>query len=145
MSADVNDFRLLTPHVNPETIHWHKAENDISKLDALDPDLDFTFWRDLNFVGDYFRGGNKYSNGTIENKIVKENGEIENLVSMNLIDSVMSLVKEKEMIKYLYHHQEALWNKIFIEYLGKEAMEKLIIENFYRGYIEKEEIEKFIK
>jgi len=142
---DVNDFRLFEPHVNPETIHWHKAENDISKLDALDPDLDFTFWKDLNFVGDYFKGGNKYSNGTIENNIVKENGEIENLVSMNLIDSVMSLVKEREMIKYLYHHQEALWNKIFIEYLGKENLEELVKENFNKGYITQEDIKKFIK
>jgi hypothetical protein len=142
---DANDFRLLTPHVNPETIHWEKAENDISKLDALDSDFDFTFWKDLNFVGDFFRGGNKYSNGTIENKIVKENGEIENLVSMNLIDSVMSLVKEKEMIKYLYHHQEAMWNKIFTEYLGKKNLEELIRENFYKGYVTKEDIKKFIK
>ena len=142
---DVNDFRLMEPHVNPETIHWDKAENDISKLDASHSDLDFTFWKDLNFVGDYFKGGDKYTNGAIENKIVKENGDTENLVSLNLIDGVMSLVQEKEMIKYLYHHQEALWNKIFTEYLGKEALEKLTIENFYKGYIAKEEIEKFIK
>ncbi len=141
---NANDFRLIESHVNPETIHWDKAENDISKLDAIDSDLDFTFWKNLNFVGDFFKGEGKHVNGTMENKIIKKNGEIESLVSMNLIDSVMSLVKEKEMIKYLYHHQEAMWNKIFIEYFGKEAIEKLIIDNFYKGYITKEEIEKFI-
>lgn len=141
---DVNDFRLMEPHVNPETIHWEKAENDISKLDAIDSDLDFTFWKDLNFVGDFFKGGEEYNNGTMENKIVKKNGDIESLVSMNLIDSVMSLVKEKEMIKYLYHHQEALWNKIFTEYLGKEALEDLSIKNFSKGYIAEEEMKKSI-
>jgi hypothetical protein len=133
----------MEPHVNPETIHWDKAENDISKLDTTHFDLDFTFWKDLNFVGDFFKEED-YNNGVIENKIFKKNGGIKSLVSLNLIDSVMSLVEEKEMIKYLYHHQEALWNKIFIEYFGKEAMEKLIIDNFYKGYITKEEIEKFI-
>ena len=142
---DVNDFRLMEPHVNPETIHWDKAESDISKLDATHPDLNFTFWKDLNFVGDFFKGGEGYNNNAIENKVIKENGEVESLVSLNLIDSVMSLVKEKEMIKYLYHHQEAMWNKIFTEYLGKEALEKLTIGNFYKGYITKEKIEKFIK
>lgn len=142
---DVNDFRLFEPHVNPETIHWDKAEGDLSKLDALYPDLNFTFWKDLNFVGDFFKASSLKNNSIGINNILKENGEIESLVSLNLIDSVMSLVKEKEMIKYLYHHQEAMWNKIFTEYLGKEALEKLIIENFYKGYIGKEEIGKFIK
>lgn len=137
---DINDFRLFKPHVNPETIHWHKAENDISKLDVTYPDLDFTFWKGLNFVGDFFRSISKNTNGFFDNRIVKKNGEIKTLVSMNLIDSIMSLVKEKEMVKYLYHHQEAMWNKIFKEYIGREAMERLIIENFYRGHITREEI-----
>lgn len=141
---DANDFRLMEPHVNPETIHWDKAERDISKLDAIDSDLDFTFWKDLNFVGGFFESKGEYNNGTIENNVVKENGETKSLVSINLIDAVMSLVKEKEMIKYLYHHQEAMWNKIFIEYMGEDVLEKLVIENFYKGYIAKEDIEKFV-
>jgi len=46
----------------------------------------------------------------------------------------MSLVKKGE-IKYLYHQQEALWNKIFIEYLGREKVNELIEENIIEGFI----------
>jgi len=47
---------------------------------------------------------------------------------------VMSLVKKGE-IKYLYHQQEALWNKIFVEYLGRDKMNELIEENIVDGFI----------
>jgi hypothetical protein len=47
----------------------------------------------------------------------------------------MSLVQEKEMVKYLYHHQEALWNKVFSSYYGEDEMERLIKENLIRGFI----------
>ena len=116
---DLKDQRLFEPHVNPETLHWDKAENSLTKLDVMYPNIEFTFWKDLNFVGDFF-----HDSGSSE------------LVSFNLIDTVMSLVKEKEMIKYLYHHQEALWNKILIEYVGREKLEELMIDNFAQGYIE---------
>jgi hypothetical protein len=46
------------------------------------------------------------------------------------------LVKEKEMVKYLYHQQEALWNKIFAEYFGEEKMEEIIKSNLLKGYVE---------
>jgi len=124
---DPNDFRLFEPHVNPETLHWDKAENNLSQLDARHENLDFTFWKNLNFIGDFFPN---------------KNGE--DLVSFNLIDSVMSLVKEKERIKYLYHHQEALWNRLFEEFVGKEKMEELIMNNFEKGFIDvKKEISKY--
>ncbi len=47
----------------------------------------------------------------------------------------MALVQEKEMIKYLYHHQEALWNKIFSSYFGDEKMETMIRDDIEFGYI----------
>lgn len=117
---DENDFRLFEPHVNPETIHWGKAEESLAKLDAKYKGLEFAFWEGLNYVGDYFK-----------------NDLEDELISFNLIDNVMGLAKQKEMIKYLYHHQESLWNKIFQEYVGgKTVMEKIIIENWEKGYIE---------
>jgi hypothetical protein len=138
-----NDFRLFKTHVNPEAIHWDKAEINLSKLDALYANLDFTFWKDLNFVGDFFLTGKAKSSSI--HKIVDGNGMARDLVSMNLIDNVMSLVKEKEMIKYLYHHQESLWNKIFEVYLGKENLEKLTIENFDKGFISQKDIKNLKK
>ena len=117
---DVNDWRLFEPHVNPEAIHWSKAENDIVRFGQRFPHIGLDFWTDLDFIGNYYQDASG----------------VDVLVSFNLIDTVMSLVQEKEMIKYLYHHEEALWNKIFSEYIGQEKMEQLIIDNFQQGYID---------
>ncbi len=119
---DENDWRLFKPHVNPEALHWEKAERMLvktgEKLNSFSGDL--AFWENLNWVGDYFK---------------TESG-VDVLVSFNLIDTAMSLVKQKEFIKYLYHHQESLWNKIFTEYFGEEKMEELMKENIIKGWFE---------
>jgi len=116
---DENDWRLFEPHVNPEAIHWEKAEAMIDRIGGYYGINDMSFWRDLNWVGDYFQ----------------TDVGIDALVSFNLIDTSMSLVKKKEMVKYLYHHQESLWNKIFSSYLGTDRMEEIIKENIVKGYI----------
>ena len=127
---DENDWRLFVPHINPEAIHWEKAERSLPELgEEIDGSTELTingfskelsFWHDLNWVGDYFRD---------------ESG-VEVLASFNLVDTVMSLVKEKEMVKYLYHHQEALWNKIFSEYMGEKTLEKYSRDYLLKGYFE---------
>lgn len=117
---DINDWRLFEPHINPEAIHWSKAENDIARFGQKFPQIGLDFWTDLDFIGNYY----------------PDASGVDVLVSFNLIDTVMSLVQKKEMIKYLYHHEEALWNKIFSEYMGQEKMEQLIIDNFEQGYID---------
>jgi len=111
---DENDHRLFLPHLNPEALHWDRAEEALAKIEGLD------FWKDLDWVGDFFK--------------IETGSEV--LISFNLVDTIMSLVKEKEMIKYLYHHQEALWNKIFISYFGQEKMEEMIKENIIKGWFE---------
>ena len=120
---DENDFRLLEPHINPEAEHWYKAEGDLAKIsDLLETQGHaFGFWQGLDFVGDFFEDG-------LSGK------DKEELISFDLIDLVMSLVKKGE-IKYLYHQQEALWNKIFVEYLGRDKMNELIEENIIDGFI----------
>lgn len=113
---DENDWRLFEPHINPEALHWQKAENDVVHINHES----FKFWDGLGWIGDFF----------------KTEVGADALVSFNLVDTVMALVKQKEMVKYLYHHQEALWNKIFIEYFGMEKLEKLSKENIVRGWFE---------
>lgn len=119
---DENDWRLFEPHINPEALHWEKAERMLllisRELKGFASDL--SFWHDLNWVGDYF----------------KTDSGIDVLVSFNLVDAAMDLVKQKEMTKYLYHHQESLWNKIFIEYFGEEKMEEIMRQNIIKGYFE---------
>ncbi|MBI2674166.1 MAG: hypothetical protein HYX22_00275 [Candidatus Yanofskybacteria bacterium] len=119
---DANDSRLFIPHVNPEAEHWFKAEEDLGRLSRMlgknESRLNLGYWTGLDFVGDFFKN---------------KNGE-EVLVSFTLIDLIMSIVKKGE-IKYLYHQQEALWNKIFSEYMGRERMNLLIEENIITGFI----------
>ncbi len=122
---DEKDFRLAEPHFNPEAEHWFKAENDLAKLTTM-PGAEahaFGYWQGLDFVGDFFKDG-----------IGGMGKDEEVLVSFDLIDLVMSLVKKGE-IKYLYHQQEALWNKIFIEYLGRDRMDELVEDNIINGFI----------
>ena len=112
---DEYDWRLFEPHINPEALHWEKAERMLEKLP-----VDLSFWKDLNWVGDNF----KTSSG------------VDIIVSFNLVDTVMSLVKSKEMIKYLYHYQEALWNKIFSEYAGEKKLEEMMKGHILDGWFE---------
>lgn len=115
-----NDPRLFEPHVSPEAMHWQRAEEDIAKLAKQYPVFNLDLWTDLSWVGNFF---------------ISEKTGKEELMGFDLIDNVMALVMEKEMIKYLYHHQEALWNKIFIEYIGEKELRRLIEENLIKGYI----------
>ena len=119
---DPNDWRLFVPHINPEAIHWLRAEENLieagKRLDGNHDDLGF--WFHLDWVGDFFKD--------------KDGNDI--LISFDLVDVVMSLVKKKEQVKFLYHHQEALWNKIFIEYFGREELVRRSQDHLLKGYFE---------
>ena len=121
---NADDFRLFEPHVNPEAAHWWHAEEDLGRLSRIlghdHGQLDLGWWTGLDFVGDVF---------TVPTTDKRE------LVSFDLIDLLMSLVRVSGSF-YLYHQQEALWNKIFIEYMGRERMEELIAENIVSGFIQ---------
>lgn len=118
---DPNDPRLFLPRVNPEAIHWTKAEDDIARLGVREKSLGLDFWHGLDAVGGY---------------APDKNGK-EQFLSFNLIDTAMTLVSSlRNGNKYMYHHQEALWNKIFAAYVGIDTMEQMIVENFSKGYIE---------
>lgn len=113
-----NDSRLFIPHINPEALHWQKAEKDIADLGERYEDIDLENWLELDWVGGFFKS---------------KKGE--ELVSFDLVDTVMALIKKQEQNKYLYHHQEALWNEIFERYMGDSNLEKILIENFDKGFI----------
>lgn len=111
---DENDWRLYWPHVNPEALHWQKAEDDLARLGAHFNIPGLLFWQDIDWLGTYF----------------KTEVGIEVSVSFDLVDTAMSLVKKMQLHKYLYHQQEALWNKIFASYVGEEEMSRLVTEHF---------------
>lgn len=117
---DEFDWRLFEPRLNPEARHWTNAEEAAIKtgdmIDGFGKELEF--WRGMNWVGDYF----KEASGT------------HTLVSFNLVDTAMALVMEKTQVKYLYHHQEALWNRVFISYFGLPELERMTRENIIKGW-----------
>lgn len=119
---DENDWRLFVPHVNPEAVHWEGAIQDLKKVGALLDGVSdqLQFWAEIGWVGDYF----------------KDESGVSVLVSFDLVDTVMSLVQQKEMVKYLYHHEESLWNKIFASYLGPDAPREYAKKNLLKGYFE---------
>ncbi len=119
---DENDWRLFYPHINPEAIHWQKAEEEIQGINTKLPGFknNLGFWSGLGAVGDFF----------------KTEAGVEILVSFNLVDTVMELVKQKELVKYLYHHQEALWNKIFMSYYSREKLMEISKQYILKGYFE---------
>ena len=113
------DWRLFEPHISPESWHFTEASAVIDKFAAESPETGLGFWLDLEPVVGIFAGGEK-----------KE------LVSFNLFDNGISLLGQSGFeSRYLYHQQDALWNKIFIEYLGAEKLDKILMENLDKGLV----------
>lgn len=134
---DIHDPRLAMHHVSPEAEHWYRVANNFGKLAEVmstegrspaggghsasggEDKFNISYWTELDNVGDFF----------------KNRDGADTLVSFDVVDLVMSLVKSGE-VKYLYHQQEALWNTIFAEYLGRDKMNQLTEENIIKGFIE---------
>ena len=117
---DPQDPRLFEAHVNPETVHWFKAEKEMDELGQKHPELKLDFWRGMDdFAGEVFPAGKRG----------------EEIVSFDLLDNLISLT-HGGLGKRLYHQQEALWNNIFIEFMGEEKLEEMLVENIEKGVIE---------
>ncbi|MAF20419.1 MAG: hypothetical protein CMI55_01930 [Parcubacteria group bacterium] len=117
---DANDARLAEPHVSSEAWHYTKTALDMQKFAQRFPKTGLDFWQDLGVVADYFPTNTKQ----------------EALVSFDLLDNGISFLRGSDFeSRQLYHQPEALWNKIFIEYLGEPAIDKLLMDNLDKGYI----------
>jgi len=118
---DPNDPRLAEPHINSEAWHYTKTARDIKKFADRFPDAGLGFWRSLDVSGDYF---SENSSGR------------DVLISFDLFDNGISLLQRMGFeSKYLYHQQEALWNKLFTEYMGEKVMDKLMMDNLDKGFV----------
>ncbi|MFH1551316.1 MAG: hypothetical protein ABIC36_00360 [bacterium] len=116
---DYNDPRLAEPHINPEAWHYTKTASSINKFSNRFPDLGLDFWQDLDTAGECF----------------SSNGD-DTLISFDLFDNGISLIQKIGFeSKYLYHQQEALWNRVFIEYMGEKKLDRLMMENLDKGYV----------
>lgn len=104
------------PHVQPEDLHWRKAEDALYDLDEK-----MEFWRDLDYVARNERGGP---------------------VTLNLMDVAFAYSNEEHYEdRYYYHFQESLWNELFMRYMGEQVLEEQILEQLDNDMIKPEELE----
>src|SRR3989338_8784429 len=116
------DHRLHLRRVNPEALHWTRGERDFASFALEFDDFDAELWHDLDWVGEVF----KDADGT------------KKIVSFGLEDNVMSFVSFMEGRNefFNYHQREAMWTKIFSEYVGGEQeMERMLLDNFGEGKV----------
>ena len=119
---DPNDPRLSIPHVNPEAIHWRKAEQDLVAFGKKHEQIHLEFWDQFWSVAGQFKNAK---------------GENE-LISFDLEDNAMMVAHKAEgkEMKLVYHQQEALWNRIFATYVeGYDKLEEYVIRDMEKGLI----------
>ena len=94
---------IFQPHVQPEDLHWRAAEASLYKLD---PELEF--WADMDYVG-----------------VIHDNRP----VVFNMMDVAASYANKTPYAKReIYHFREALWNEVFVRYMGTQVLEDQILK-----------------
>ncbi|RWZ78858.1 MAG: TIGR00730 family Rossman fold protein [Candidatus Microsaccharimonas sossegonensis] len=103
------------PHVQPEDLHWRRAEE---LLYELDPELEF--WKDRDYVGLMYDGFP---------------------VSFNLFDvSFAYSNSETYENRYAYHFRESLWNEIFVRYMGFKNLAAQVLEKLDNSSVAPEKL-----
>lgn len=111
-----NHPEIFEPHVQPEDLHWRKAEESIYKIA---PEL--KFWQDMDYVG-VMRDGRP--------------------VSFNLMDTAVSYSNDTPYkTRAIYHLRESLWNEIFMRYMGHKNLENQILKELDNDMIAPEKLE----
>lgn len=91
------------PHLQPEDLHWRKAEEIIYQLDP-----EFKFWQDMDWIA----------------RLSHDN----NPLTMNFMDVSLSFSnKLKFKDRLFYHFRESLWDQLMIGFVGEPEVENLII------------------
>lgn len=112
---DSIDSVAFEPHVQPEDLHWRRAED---LLFQLDPELEF--WKDRDYVALNYDGFP---------------------VAFNLFDvSFAYSNKESYAGRYAYHFRESLWNEIFVRYMGFKNLANQVLEQLDNDMIAPEKL-----
>ncbi len=103
------------PHVQPEDLHWRRAED---LLYQIDPALEF--WKDRDYVAVQYDGFP---------------------VAFNLFDvSFAYSNQEPYENRYAYHFRESLWNEIFVRYMGFKNLAEQVLEQLDNDMIAPESL-----
>jgi len=112
---DSIDSVAFEPHVQPEDLHWRRAED---LLFEIDPEL--KFWKDRDYVGLNYDGFP---------------------VAFNLFDvSFAYSNKEPYANRYAYHFRESLWNEIFVRYMGFKNLADQVLSQLDNDMIAPEKL-----
>jgi len=107
---------VFQPHVQPEDLHWRRAAEVMCEVS---PEL--KFWSNLEYVARVDQDSNP--------------------VAFNLFDvSFAYSNQEKFETRYFYHMREALWNEIFMRYMGESVLKKQILQQLDNDMIKPEDI-----
>lgn len=110
------EAEAFEPHVQPEDLHWRKAEESLFKIDN-----ELKFWQDMDYVGR-----------------VGEDGDP---VAFNLFDVSFAYSNgESYQNRYFYHMRESLWNEIFIRYMGVGTLRQQILMQLDNDMIKPENL-----
>jgi hypothetical protein len=106
---------IFEPHVQPEDLHWRKAEDILYRLEPA-----LHFWKDMDYVG-----------------IMTDNKP----VSFSLMDMAVSYVNNLSYEnRAIYHFRESLWNEVFIRYMGQKSLENQVLKQLDNEMLEPETI-----
>jgi hypothetical protein len=106
---------IFEPHVQPEDLHWRKAEDILYRIEPA-----LHFWYETDYVGVMHAG---------------------RPVTINLLDIAASYVNSSPYAeRAIYHFRESLWNEIFIRYMGQKTLEQQILKQLDNELIEPEKL-----
>ena len=104
---------IFEPHVQPEDLHWRKAEEILYRLEPA-----LHFWFDMDFVAILYDG---------------------RPVSFNFMDMAVSYINHTPYGQHaVYHFRESLWNEIFMRYMGQKTLEREVLKQLDNEMIEPE-------
>lgn len=107
---------IFEPHVQPEDLHWRKAEEILYRFEPA-----LHFWHDMDYVA-----------------IMKSGRPL----TFNLLDLAADYVNDTPYAqRNIYHFREALWNEIFVRYMGQKTLENQVLEQLDNSVIEPEELD----
>lgn len=109
---------LFEPHVQPDDLHWRKAE---SVLYWLEPAL--KFWEGLDYVGALYS---------------------QSIVPLSLMDNAVSYCNGLEYGQQsLGHFRASLWNEIYAHYIGQEQFESTVLAQLNKQVLVPELLPEF--
>lgn len=114
---DESHLEAFEPHVQPEDLHWRRAED---LLYQIDPEL--VFWKDRDYVGLML-------------------DDPKRPVSFNLFDvsfGYSNSVSYED--RYVYHFRESLWNEVFATYMSFPNLEHQVLQQLDNDMVAPEKL-----